>query len=172
MQQKNQNSQNTLNHFLVFRLGKEEFAVSARNVMEILEVPTFTKIPRSPEYMKGVINLKGSILPVVDTHIKFQLPPMEFTIDSCIIVLNVLLDGEHVTVGALVDEVKEVIEIGTDQIGPSPSIGSDYNPDFIEGMARVDGKFIMVLNIAQVFSTKDNARKRSNQEKHVEAMSA
>jgi len=166
----NSTTQNTLTHYLVFRLDKEEFAVEARNVMEILEVPTFTKIPRSPAYMKGVINLKGSILPVIDTHIKFQLPAMEFTIDSCIIVMNVAIDGEHVKIGALVDEVKEVIEIGSEQIGPSPSLGAGYNPEFIEGMAKVGDSFLMLLNLGKVFSLQDNDL--SKNEKQAERLMA
>ncbi len=164
--------ENTLDHYLVFKLGQEEFAVAARNVMEILEVPTFTKIPRSPDYMKGVINLKGSILPVIDTHIKFHLPAIDFTIDSCIIVLNVVVEGEHVKIGALVDEVKEVIELGPHQIGPSPSLGSDYNPEFIEGIARVDDNFIMLLNIANVFSLRDKDFAKHSQERQTERLSA
>jgi len=156
--------QNTLNHYLVFKLGQEEFAIETKNVTEILEVPTFTKIPRSPEYMKGVINLKGSILPVIDTHIKFQMPAMELTIDSCIIVLNVVIDGEQVRLGALVDEVKEVIEIGSDQIGPSPSLGAGYNQEFVEGIAKVDGNFILLLNLGKVFSLTDNDAVKSDKQ--------
>jgi len=165
-------TENTINHYLVFRLGKEEFAVEARNVMEILEVPAFTKIPRSPEYMKGVINLKGSILPVIDTHIKFQLQAMDFTIDSCIIVLNVPIDGEYMNIGALVDEVKEVIEISAQQIGPTPSLGLGYNPEFIMGTAKVEESFIMLLNIGNVFSLKTKDLNKHTPEKQSERLTA
>ncbi|XOV93424.1 MAG: chemotaxis protein CheW [Bacteroidota bacterium] len=167
----NINFEETLNHYLVFRLGNEEFAVEAKDVREIMEVPSFTQIPRSPEYMKGVINLKGSILPVIDTHIKFFLPTMDLTIDSRIIVLNVNIDGEIANLGALVDEVKEVIEISPKQIGPSPTIEAEYDTDFIQGIAKVDNNFIMLLDIGQVFSLNQKHFK-TTKEKQTETLSA
>ncbi len=141
--------------FLSFRLGKEIFAVEVSKVNEILEVPKITKIPKSPEYMTGVINLRGTVLPLVDTKIKFGMKPVEFTVDTCIVVLEIKVEDEKIQVGALVDSVLEVMEINEAQLQPSPSMDAKYNLDFIEGMLEVDNKFIMLLKIDMIFSIND-----------------
>jgi len=141
--------------YLSFKLSEEVFAINVSKVINILEMSHITKIPRAPSYMKGVINLRGTVLPVVDLRIKFGLPEKETTIDTCIIVLSIDLIGEPVMVGTLVDAVKEVLELKTDEIAPSPTIGSKYNSGFIEGMWRMEDNFIMILDIDQVFSGDD-----------------
>jgi purine-binding chemotaxis protein CheW len=141
--------------YLSFLLDGEYFAVNVAKVIEILEVPNITKIPRAPEYMTGVINLRGSVLPIVDTRIKFGLPKIDFKVDTCIIVLDAEVEGETTKVGALVDAVLEVFDISEDKILPSPSINTNYNLDFISGMFRSDDGFVMLLNMDAVFSVRD-----------------
>ena len=142
----------TLQSYLTFRLGQEVFAAHVSKVLNILEMQHITKVPQAPDYMKGVINLRGKVLPVVDLRIKFSMPATEETVDTCIIVLNFELEGETIMLGALVDAVREVLEISDDNIDPSPSIGTKYNTNFMQGMYRVDENFIMILDIDRVFS--------------------
>jgi purine-binding chemotaxis protein CheW len=142
-----------VNSFLSFNLGEEEFAAHVSKVLNILEMTKITKVPKSPEYMKGVINLRGTVLPVVDTRIKFGMPQTEYTTNTCIIVMEVKIDNEEVQVGALVDSVQAVLEISDKQIQPPPGLGSKYKSDFIYGMAKIDERFIMLLDMDKVFSS-------------------
>lgn len=151
--------------FLSFKLDNERFAVDVDKVIEILEVPKITKIPKAPDYMQGVINLRGNVLPVIDIHIKFGMKPTEMTVDTCIIVMNIVIDGEGLMVGSLVDAVEEVLEIGSEQISPSPSIGNKYRSEFIEGMTKVNDNFIMILNIDKVFSADEISQLKETTEK-------
>lgn len=144
-----------VNSFLSFNLGKEEFAAHVGKVLNILEMTRITEVPKSPEYMKGVINLRGTVLPVIDTRIKFGMIPSEYTTNTCIIVMEVEIDGEEVQVGAIVDSVQAVLEISDSQIQPPPGIGSKYKSDFIYGMAKVEEKFIMLLDMDKVFSASE-----------------
>ena len=141
--------------FLSFKLSEEVFAINVSQVLNILEMSTITRIPKSPEYLKGVINLRGTVLPVVDLRIKFGLPEKQTTVDTSIIVLSVDLEGEAVLVGILVDAVREVLELKNSDIAPTPSIGTKYNSGFIKGMWRMNDKFIMILDIDKVFSTEE-----------------
>jgi len=146
-------STGTLTSYLSFQLGEEMFAADVSKVLEILELRPITKVPRSPSYMRGVINLRGSVLPVLDTRIKFGLVPKDDTVDTCIVVLNVLMEGEPLTLGALVDSVEEVLELTENEIEAPPTIGSKFNPEYLKGMVKMDDMFIMVLNVDKVFST-------------------
>jgi purine-binding chemotaxis protein CheW len=142
-----------LQTYLSFKLNEEVFAINVSMVINILEMSHITRIPKSPDYMKGVINLRGTVLPVVDMRIRFGLPEKEVTIDTSIIVLSIDLNSEPLRIGILVDSVMEVLELQADEIVPSPAIGSKYNSNFIEGMWRKDESFIMILDIEKVFST-------------------
>ena len=146
-----------LNSFLSFKLGDEIFAANVGKVLNILELTKITKVPKAPDYMKGVINLRGSVLPLVDTRIKFGMEPTEFTTNTCILVLDIDFDGESVHVGALVDAVQEVLEINENEVEPPPSIGSKYKSEFIEGVAKNDEDFIMLLDMDLIF-TNDELR--------------
>lgn len=145
----------TLNSYLSFKLGEEFFAAHVKNVLNILEMTKITKVPRAPDYMLGVINLRGTVLPVIDARIKFGIPATEYTVNTCIIVSEIQMDGESIHVGALVDSVQEVLEIEKDQIQPPPSIGSKYKSEFIKGMLKIDDDFIMLLDMDKVFSSDD-----------------
>lgn len=145
----------SLQSFLSFKLGEENFAIHVMKIMEILEVPKITKVPHAPNFLKGVINLRGAVLPVVDGRIKFGMTPIEFTINTCILVLKITVGEENVMVGALVDSVSEVFEIESGKIQPSPSIGTKYRADFIQGMIKENDRFMMLLNIDNVFSSSE-----------------
>lgn len=141
-----------IDSYLSFKLGDEVFAANVGKVLNILEMTKITKVPKSPEYMKGVINLRGTVLPLIDTRIKFGMTPTEFSTNTCILVLDVDLEGESVHVGALVDSVQEVLEIDEKEMEPPPSIGNKYKSEFIVGMAKNGEEFIMVLNMDLIFS--------------------
>jgi purine-binding chemotaxis protein CheW len=138
--------------YLTFKLTEEVFAVDVAKVREILELTTITKVPRTPDYMRGVINLRGSVVPVIDMRLKFGMSATEKTVNTCIIVVEVQYDEEIIVIGALADSVQEVFELEPDQIEPAPHIGTKCNTDFILGMGKNDGQFIMILNIDRTFS--------------------
>ncbi len=155
--------------FLSFTLREEVFAINVSKVINILEMKPITRVPKMPAFMKGVINLRGTVLPVIDLRIKFGLPAKEATVDTSIIVLNILKDGENIMLGILVDAVKEVLELRMEEIAPSPSIGTRYDAGFIEGMWQVDENFIMLLDIDKVFSVDEIIDFKEHIEKNVNA---
>ncbi|MFP4060381.1 MAG: chemotaxis protein CheW [Bacteroidales bacterium] len=142
-----------INSYLSFKLGEEIFASNVAKVLNILEMTKITRVPRAPDYMKGVINLRGEVLPLVDTRVKFGLEVTGLTTNTCILVLDLELGGEPVKVGALVDAVQEVLEIEEDELQPPPSIGDKYRSEFISGMYQVNDNFIMILDMEKIFST-------------------
>ena len=148
--------------YLSFQLGDELFAADVSKVLEILELRPITRVPKAPDYMRGVINLRGSVLPVLDTRIKFGFLAKEDTVDTCIVVLHVNLDGDLITLGAMVDSVEEVLELTDEQIELPPSIGSKFNPEYLKGMYRNDDHFIMILDVDKVFSTGELRTTQSN----------
>ncbi len=141
-----------IRQYLTFRLGEEIFGLDVGKVREILDMTTITKIPRTPEFLRGVINLRGNVVPVVDMRLKFGLPTVEQTVDTCIVVTEVTLENETTVLGALVDSVQEVFELEPGQIEPAPRIGTRLRTEFIMGMGKRDGKFIMLLDVDKVFS--------------------
>ncbi len=151
-----ENNKETQNSYLSFKLGDEIYAANVSKVLNILEMTKITKVPKAPDYMKGVINLRGTVLPVVDTRIKFGLVPTEYTPNTCILVLDIDIEADNVQVGGLVDGVQEVLEIEPQQILPPPNIGSKFRSEFISGMYKVnDEQFIMILDMDKVFSAEE-----------------
>jgi purine-binding chemotaxis protein CheW len=140
---------------LTFKLADEVFALDVAKVREILEITSITKVPRTPDYMRGVINLRGSVVPVIDVRLKFGMSATEHTVNTCIIVAEVNLDGETIVLGALADSVQEVVEMGPESIEPAPHIGARLNTEFIRGMGKIDNRFVMVLDIDRVFSSEE-----------------
>ncbi len=138
--------------YLSFKLGEEIFAVDVAQVREILDVITITKVPQTPDFMQGVINLRGSVVPVMDMRLKFGMPPTERTVNTCIIVMEVIQDGETMVLGSLADSVQEVLDLGPDQIEPAPRIGTRLRSDFIKGMGKHDERFIIILDIDRIFN--------------------
>jgi purine-binding chemotaxis protein CheW len=143
----------TIQSYLTFRLGDETFSANVSKVSEILEIPKITKVPRSPDFMRGVINLRGSVLPVIDAPVKFGLPTVTDTVETCIVVMNITIEGQPMSVGVLVNAVSDVMEIDESTIQAAPTVGSKYKTEFIEGMVKLDEQFIMILNLDLVFST-------------------
>lgn len=139
--------------YLTFTLGEEDFAVDVNNVREVLDFTNVTKVPRTPDFMKGVINLRGSVVPVVDMRLKFGLEEAVVTVDTCIIVMEVDMEGEATVIGALSDSVKEVFELDPRNIEPPPRIGTRLDTEFISGMGKYNEDFIIILDINEVFST-------------------
>jgi purine-binding chemotaxis protein CheW len=138
--------------FLSFKLGEEIFAVDVAKVREILDVITITKVPQTPDFMQGVINLRGSVVPVMDMRLKFGMPPTERTVNTCIIVMEVTQDGETMVLGSLADSVQEVLDLEPDQVEPAPRIGTRLRSDFIKGMGKQNERFIIILDIDRIFS--------------------
>ncbi len=144
-----------MDSYLTFIMNGEHFGVNVTKVTELLEMLPVTHVPRSPEFMRGVINLRGAVVPVIDTRLKFSLPGIADTIDTCIVVMNIEMDSETVKVGAIVDSVSEVIEIAADKILPLPTVGKKGHTRFIQGVIKIEEKFIMVLDVDHVFSNED-----------------
>lgn len=139
--------------YLTFNIGKEEYGAHVSKVLNILELQEITKVPKAPIYMKGVINLRGMILPVIDTRIKLGMTPTEFTENTCIVVMDLDIGDDIIHVGALVDAVVAVHEIDSKIIEPAPSIGTTYKSEFISGVAKFDNKFIMLLDLIKLFTS-------------------
>jgi len=138
--------------YLTFRLAKETFAVDVAKVREILDFVTITKVPQTPDFMRGVINLRGSVVPVVDMKLKFGMEPTEKTVNTCIVVLEVIIENETTIVGALADSVQEVVELDPSQIEPPPRIGMKLSIDFIKGMGKLNDDFVIILDTDKIFS--------------------
>jgi purine-binding chemotaxis protein CheW len=144
-------------HYITFKLGDEVFAINVAQVREVLELPLITKVPGAPDYMRGVINVRGKATPVVDLRLKFGLPQTADTINSRIVVMELELDGENTVVGGIADSVHEVIELEPGQINPPPRIAMRWRSELIQGMGRRGDEFIILLAINAVFSSNDLA---------------
>ncbi|OGP21013.1 MAG: chemotaxis protein CheW [Deltaproteobacteria bacterium GWA2_55_10] len=138
--------------YLTFKLEDEVFALDITKVREVLDFTTVTKVPRTPDFMRGVINLRGSVVPVVDMRLKFGMSRTEQTVNTCIIIVEINLDEERLILGALADSVQEVIDLEPGQIEPAPRIGTRLNTAFIKGMGKRDEQFIIILDIDRIFS--------------------
>ena len=141
--------------YLTFKLEDEVFALDISKVREVLDFTTVTKVPRTPEFMRGVINLRGNVVPVVDMRLKFGMNMTEKTVNTCIIIVEVSVEGESTVLGALADSVQEVIDLEPDQIEPAPKIGTRLRTEFIKGMGKRDDHFIIILDIDKVFSANE-----------------
>lgn len=138
--------------YLTFKLEDELFAIDIGKVREVLDFTSITKVPQTPDYMRGVINLRGSVVPVVDLRLKFGQTMAEKTVNSCIIIVEVEMDGEKVVMGAMADAVQEVLDLEPEQIQPPPRLGATLNLDFIRGMGKHADQFIIILDIDKVFT--------------------
>ena len=148
-------SDNTILQYLTFGLGDEVFALETGFVREVIELVPVTRIPKTPPFMRGVINLRGHAVPVVDLRIKFDMPKAQDTVSTCIIIVDVEIEGENCHMGAIVDSVLEVFEMASDQITPPPRMGTAIRSDFIRGMGKQNEEFIMILDIGKVFSPEE-----------------
>ncbi len=149
--------------YLTFTLDEELFALDIAKVREVLDFTTITKVPKTPEFMRGVINLRGSVVPVVDLRLKFGMSRTEKTVNTCIIITEVTVDNETTVLGALADSVQEVMDLEPDRIEPAPKIGTHLNTEFIRGMGKRDNTFVIILDIDRVFSTDELALVQAKQ---------
>ncbi len=153
--------------YLSFNLDEEIFALDISKVREVLDYTTVTKVPQTPEFMRGIINLRGSVVPVIDLRLKFGMSETEKTVNTCIIIVETNLEGESILIGALADSVQEVFDLDADQIEPPPKIGTKLDMEFITGMGKQDGNFVIILNIDKVFSAEEIAMVSKAQDKTV-----
>lgn len=158
--------------YLTFKLGNEIFATDVAKVREVLDLTAITQIPRTPEFMAGVINLRGSVVPVVDLRLCFEMTRTISTRNTCIVVVEVMLENEPTVIGALADSVEEVIDLEPDQIQPAPRIGTQIRVDFIKGMGKRENNFIMILDIDRVFSADELTAFHAQEKPATEAVAA
>lgn len=132
--------------YLTFMLGSDVFAMDIRTVREIIQYGTMTTVPLMPSFVRGVINLRGAVVPVIDLQARFGQPPAAVGRRTCIVVFDAVRQGERLELGLLVDAVSEVVDIPTSQIEPPPSFGTSVRREFIHGMAKAaEGRFIVLL---------------------------
>ena len=143
--------------YMTFKLGDELFAINVSQVREVLEVAQITKVPTSPDYMRGVVNVRGQAIPVVDLRQRFGLPKTQDTLNTRIIVMELELDGEVTVLGGIADSVHEVIEIEPANIDPPPQIAMRWRSEFIRGMGRRGDEFIIILDVNAVFCSEELA---------------
>ena len=137
---------------LTFKLGDETYGIEILKVQEIMGMLTVTPLPRTPDYMRGVINLRGKVIPVIDLRLKFAMEAHDYTRRTCIIVVQVQLERVALVMGIIVDEVSEVIEVAAEQIEPPPSFGTEVDTEFILGIGKVGNKVMMLLDVDRVLT--------------------
>ncbi|WDE06427.1 chemotaxis protein CheW [Thalassomonas viridans] len=138
--------------FLTFSLGGDKYGLDILSVKEIIEYAELTRIPLMPDFIRGVLNLRGLVVPIIDLLARFGGEPAEITRRSCFVIVEVESDEGAIEIGMLVDEVNDVVEISRDNIEPTPSFGNQIRTDFISGMGKISGHFIVLLQIAKVLS--------------------
>ena len=143
--------------YLTFMLGCEVFAIGILAIKEIIEYGQLTVVPLMPEFIRGVINLRGAVVPVVDLAARFGRKSSEVSMRTCIIIIEVAADDETSVIGVVVDAVNEVLEIPVGEIEPPPAFGAKIRTDFIQGMGKVNGKFVILLDVSNVLSVDDLA---------------
>lgn len=146
-------SEDESRQYLTFKLDSETFAFEINSVREVVQTSWTTKVPNTPEYMRGVINLRGSLVPVIDLKDKFQVGQTSETVDTCIVIVDVDVEGERVILGSLADSVEKVIEISPDDIEPPPMLGTTLERQFIRGMGKWGEAFVIILDVNRVFDT-------------------
>ena len=149
--------------YLTFALGEELFALESSLVLEVLEVPAITRIPRVPEHLLGVINLRGNAATIVDVRRKFGMPPTTCTRDTCVIVVEREFEGERLPVGLLADAVREVLEIDPDNVLEPPDMGLPVDARFVGGVARQGDGFILLLDAERLLSLTELAARQDRE---------
>jgi purine-binding chemotaxis protein CheW len=143
--------------YLTFLLSGEMYAVGILNVKEIIEYGQLTEIPMMPAFIRGVINLRGSVVPVIDLAARFGGHQTETSRRTCIVIIELTEGDEHHDIGVVVDAVSEVLEVSSADIEPAPAFGARIRADFIEGMGKINGKFVIILDIQKVLSIEEIA---------------
>jgi purine-binding chemotaxis protein CheW len=142
---------------MTFRLGDELFAISVAQVREVLEISSITRVPSAPTYMRGVVNVRGKAVPVVDLRMRFGLAPAIETLHTRIVVMELLIDGQTTILGGIADSVHEVIELDPANINPPPSIAMRWRSEFIQGMGQRGDDFLIILDVDAVFASDELA---------------
>ena len=145
------------NQYLTFLLGGEMFAIGILHIKEIIEYGHLTTVPMMPSFIRGVINLRGAVVPVVDLSTRFGREQTEISRKTCIVIIEAMTGEEKQDIGVVVDAVSEVLEIPAGEIEPAPSFGAKIRADFIAGMGKVDGNFVILLNVGKVLSVDEIA---------------
>lgn len=143
------------NQYLTFKVDNENYAISVVKIREVLEFQSASMLPRMPSFMRGIINLRGSVVPVIDLKMKFNLGETKKSINTSVIVTELKVENEEVVIGILTDAVNEVIDFEDSDIEPAPNIGTSIDASFIQGMGKKDGEFIIILNINQILSSEE-----------------
>ena len=150
--------------YLTFKLAEEEYGLEILKVQEIIQMQAVTRVPRTPDYVRGVINLRGKVIPVVDLRRKFSLDSSKDTEKTCIIVVQIVQGDARLTMGIIIDEVKEVLDIKAENIEETPSFGASIDTEFILGMGKIGTNVKILLDIDKVMSAQDlNAIKKAAQ---------
>ena len=143
--------------YLTFMLGGETYAMGILAIKEIIEYGNITEVPRMPDFIRGVINLRGAVVPVIDLGARFGKRPADITRRTCIVIIEVANNDTTQDIGVMVDAVNEVLEIAASEIEAAPSFGANIRADFIGGMGKINGKFVIILNVHQVLSMDEMA---------------
>ncbi|MFA7242027.1 MAG: chemotaxis protein CheW [Sulfuricellaceae bacterium] len=143
--------------FLTFTLGGEMYAIEIDNIKEIIEYGSLTTVPMMPEFVRGVINLRGRVVPVLDLSVRFGRKPTEVTKRTCNVIIEVQAEELTLDIGIVVDAVSEVLEIPASEIEPAPAFGAKIRADFIQGMGKVGGEFVIILGLDKVLSVEEMA---------------
>jgi purine-binding chemotaxis protein CheW len=144
--------------YLVFHLGEEEFGIQVQKVREIMGVQDITQVPQTPPHVKGVINLRGKVIPVVDLRLKFTMPAKEYTHRTCIIVVQVSGERGMMPMGIVVDGVAEVLQVASADVEDTPNFGKEVDVPYVMGLAKLKGKVKILLDIDQVMTARELAR--------------
>ena len=134
--------------YLAFTLGGETYGMDIRSIKEVIQYGGITEVPLMPGFLRGVINLRGAVVPVIDLSVRFSRPPTEINRRTCVVILEL----DRTLLGIMVDNVSEVLEINTEDIEPAPAFGSDLRTDFIQGVGKVAGRFVILLDVDHVLS--------------------
>lgn len=143
--------------YLAFRLGSETFAMDIRSIKEVIQYSSLTVVPLMPPFLRGVINLRGSVVPVIDLSVRFGHPSTEVAKRTCIVILELEQEGKNIALGIMVDHVSEVLEIAESEIEPAPAFGTDLRSDFLRGVGKVGGRFVILLDVNHVLSVDELA---------------
>lgn len=144
-----------VNQYLSFLLAGDEYAIGLVHVREIIECTALTRVPGVPRWIRGVLNLRGAVVPVIDLAVKFGLTPTELTRRACVIVVELQLEKEQMVMGVMAESVNQVLDLAAADIQPPPPFGPKVRTDCIEGMGDSNGKFVVLLNMDRILSSSE-----------------
>lgn len=147
--------QNDYTTYFVFQVQKEIFTVPVSRVMNVLELMTPSRIPETPDYLEGIVNVRGELLPVIDSRLKFGMDKTELGADACIIVLEIAGHSDQFKLGLVVDKARDVMEVSDEEIETVPDMGLELNPEYVKGVINRNEEIILLLDIDKIFSRKE-----------------